>query len=235
MRVGSLFSGIGGIDLGLERAGMKIAWQVEIDEWCRRVLAKHWPDVPKFGDIRDCGAHNLSPVDVLAGGFPCQPVSFAGFGLAQDDDRWLWPEYARLIRELRPRFVLVENVAALLHRGFGDVLSDLAAAGYDATWDCLRASEFGAHHERERVYLLAYPNEGDGEARMGYQRDWARSLFEEGYRERDALWLQTPCARRRVDDGIPHRLYESRVGGLGNAVVPQIVEWIGRRIMAVEA
>src|SRR6202022_669443 len=118
---------------------------------------KHRPDIPNLGDIR--GVTRFPPADVLAGGFPCQPVSHAGLGLVQADDRWLWPEFARTIRLVRPRYVLVENVSALLFRGMGDVLRDLATEGFDAEWAVLRASDFGAPHERERVYIVAYPNQ----------------------------------------------------------------------------
>src|SRR3990167_4185679 len=113
MRVGSLFSGLGGIDLGLERAGMEIVWQVEIGEYEREVLAQHWPNARRYGDIRSVHGGDLAPVDLLCGGFPCQPVSNAGQKRAQLDERWLWPEMARLICELRPRYVLVENVPGL--------------------------------------------------------------------------------------------------------------------------
>jgi site-specific DNA-cytosine methylase len=120
---GSLFAGIGGMDLGLERAGLTCRWQVEIDPYCRKVLAKHWPDVPKLEDVRDAGAHNLQPVGLIAGGFPCQDISNAGKRAGIDGERsGLWSEYARIIRELRPRYVLVENVSALLARGFERVL-----------------------------------------------------------------------------------------------------------------
>jgi len=162
---GSLFAGIGGIDLGLERAGWACRWQVEIDPFCNRVLAKHWPDVPRYGDIRAIDWSGVERVDLLAGGFPCQPVSVAGKQLAQADERWLWPEFARAIRELRPRLVLVENVPGLLgaHGGFGDVLGDLAALGYDAEWDCIPAAAVGAPHLRYRVYVVAYARRGSGE------------------------------------------------------------------------
>ncbi len=122
MRFGELFAGIGGIGLGLERAGMEVRWHVEKDEYCRRVLAKHWPDVARYEDVKDVGAHNLEPVDLICGGFPCQPVSVAGKRKAQDDERWLWPEFSRILRELRPRYALMENVPGLLVRVFGDVL-----------------------------------------------------------------------------------------------------------------
>lgn len=157
---GSLFSGIGGIDLGLERTGMQCAWQVEIDGYATQVLQKHWPHVARFRDIRDCGACNLPPVDLVAGGFPCQPHSYAGKRQASADERNLWPEFARIIREIRPRWVLAENVVGLLSsedgQFFGGVLRDLAQSGYDAQWFCLRASDVGAPHQRERVFIVAY-------------------------------------------------------------------------------
>src|SRR5512139_2392629 len=99
LTVGSLFSGIGGLELGLERAGMAVRWQVEIDPYCRKVLAKHWPDVARYEDVRDVGRHNLEPVDLICGGFPCQPVSLAGKRMGDGDDRWLWPEFIRVVRE----------------------------------------------------------------------------------------------------------------------------------------
>jgi DNA (cytosine-5)-methyltransferase 1 len=157
VRFGSLFSGIGGIDLGLERAGFHVAWQVELDDHCNRVLSQHWPDVPRHRDVREVGAHNLNPVDLIAGGFPCQDISAAGKRVGIDGERsGLWREFARIIGELRPRYVLVENVSALLGRGMGRVLGDLAACGYDAEWDCIPAAAVGAPHIRDRVFVVAY-------------------------------------------------------------------------------
>jgi DNA (cytosine-5)-methyltransferase 1 len=165
---GSLFAGIGGLDLGLERAGMRCAWQVEIDDYATRVLANHWPDVPRFRDVRSVGVHNLPAVDLICGGFPCQDISSAGKRAGITGTRsGLWGEFARLIRELRPRYVLVENVAALLYvvrRGkriieqapIGCVLGELAALGYDAEWHCIPAAAVGAPHIRDRVFILAY-------------------------------------------------------------------------------
>lgn len=115
LTVGSLFAGIGGFDLGLERAGFKTKWQVEIDEWCRQVLTKHWPEVPKYADIKECGRHNLAPVDLICGGFPCQPFSVAGQRRGTEDDRHLWPEMLRVIKEIRPSWVIGENVAGLVN------------------------------------------------------------------------------------------------------------------------
>ena len=158
--IGSLFSGIGGLELGLEWAGLgRVTWQVEKDEYCRQILAKHWPDAVRHADVRAVGAHNLSRVDVLCGGFPCQDISIAGKGAGLSGARsGLWSEYARLVRELRPRIVVVENVAALVVRGLDRVLCDLAACGYDAIWFPLRASDVGAPHLRERLFIVAYPH-----------------------------------------------------------------------------
>jgi DNA (cytosine-5)-methyltransferase 1 len=157
---GSLFSGIGGLDLGLERAGWTCRWQVENDPFCQRVLARHWPDVARYGDIVALDPERLAPVDLVCGGFPCQPVSVAGKRLAQADARWLWPEFSRVVRALRPRLVLLENVPGLLHaddgRAMGQVLGDLAASGYDAEWDCVGAADVGAPHQRARVWIIAH-------------------------------------------------------------------------------
>ncbi len=157
MRVGSLFAGIGGFDLGLERAGFDIAWQVEIDPYCQRVLAKHWPTVQRYGDIRAVDWQSVEPVDLLCGGFPCQDISLAGKGAGLSGERsGLWFEYAKAIDALKPRYVLIENVAALRSRGLDQVLGSLAALGYDAEWHCVPASAVGAPHRRDRVWIVAY-------------------------------------------------------------------------------
>jgi len=159
--VGSLFSGIGGLDLGLERARMQIRWQVEIDDYCTKVLEKHWPGVARFRDVRECGRQNLEPVDLICGGFPCQDVSLAGKQAGLKGTRTtLWSEFARIIGDLRPQWVLAENVPGLLSsdagRFFGAVLRDLAACGYNAEWDCISAAAFGAPHRRDRVWIVAH-------------------------------------------------------------------------------
>ncbi len=163
LRVLDLFSGIGGFSLGLERAGgFETVAFCEIEPFCRRVLAKHWPGVKQYDDVRNLTADTLwsdgIAVDVICGGFPCQDISLAGKGAGLAGERsGLWAEYARLIRELRPKFVIVENVAALLSRGLADVLRDLAALGYDAEWHCIPASAIGAPHRRDRLWIVAYP------------------------------------------------------------------------------
>jgi DNA (cytosine-5)-methyltransferase 1 len=278
MIVGSLFSGIGGFDLGLERAGMRTAWFCEQDEFCQRVLAKHWPGVPCYGDIRELSGDAVGPVDVLCGGFPCSDISLTGHGAGLSGARsGLWTEYARLIGELRPRYVIVENVAALRSRGLGSVLGEMAALGYDAEWDCVPASAIGAPHRRDRIWLVAYPSSERGRARLREvgAREEAGALHEpepcdsgsaggagdvanadrfgrsEGLqlttrteqrpRARDAEWAGPGAwaspwpaepAIRRVVDGLPDRL--DRCHALGNALVPQIAEWIGHRIMSYE-
>jgi len=158
MKVGSLFSGIGGFDLGLERAGFEIAWQAENDPYCAAVLAKHWPNIRRFGDVRKIEGRRLGKVDLLCGGFPCQDVSQAGkrdVGIAGRRSG-LWGEYARLIRELRPKIVLVENVTGLAVRGLDRVLGDLASLGFDAEWECFAAAHLGAPHLRRRLFILAW-------------------------------------------------------------------------------
>ena len=206
MNVGSLFAGIGGFDLGFERAGMRVAWQVELDPYCRAVLARHFPDAARFEDVREVGAGSLEAVDLICGGFPCQDLSSAGRGAGIDGARsGLWSEFARIVRELRPGYVVVENVPALLtgkgkrwDRGpIGRVLGDLAEVGYDAEWACLSAREFGAPHLRKRVWIVAYPAR-DAEAgaaaepraerqraRTGGQRSGAAKLADADRRGRE--------------------------------------------------
>lgn len=161
MKIGSLFSGIGGLELGLEWSGLgHTAWQVEQDRNCLHWLAEHWPSAQRHTDVRTVGAHNLSPVDVICGGFPCQDISYAGKGAGLDGHRsGLWYEFARIVGELGPGYVVVENVAALFTRGIDQVLGTLADIGYDAEWSTLRASDVGAPHRRERVFIIAWRRE----------------------------------------------------------------------------
>lgn len=153
---GSLFAGIGGFDLGLERAGWSPRWQVEIDERCRQVLAKHWPSVDRFVDVHFVGRDQLAPVDLIAGGFPCQDLSPAGKRVGLSGARsGLWREFRRILGELRPRFALIENVHATWRRWLPVVRSDLAALRYRSLPIRLRASDFGAPHQRARVFVVA--------------------------------------------------------------------------------
>lgn len=325
MKFLSLFAGIGGFDLGLERAGMACVGQVEIDPWCRKVLEKHWPKVPRHDDVKTFTKEaweGWETPDVVCGGYPCQPFSFAGSRAGESDPRHLWPEFARVLRGLRPRYALLENVAGHLSLGFEHVLGDLAALGYDAEWAVFPASAFGAWHKRDRLFVVAYaygerrrkkPITGEerqnsplarddgkeesmadatGERRRearGLQRERTeeraaggskaidaadangigreRSAAEhgEGRRKKSArsggvpdadnpgreeqlraftkpekhfaaqcrgFWSVEPDVGR-VADGVPRRV--DRLRGLGNAIVPQVAEYVGRCVMEMEA
>lgn len=159
MRLGSLCTGYGGLDLGAELAfgPLEHVWHAEVDPDASTVLAAHWPDVPNLGDLTAVDWTRVEPVDVLTAGYPCQPLSLAGQRQGMEDERWIWDDIARAIRVLRPRLVVLENVAGHLSLGFGRVLGDLAAAGFDAEWGCVRASDVGAAHRRERVFIVAWP------------------------------------------------------------------------------
>jgi DNA (cytosine-5)-methyltransferase 1 len=231
MRFGSLFSGIGGLDLGLERAGMECAWQVEIDEYCQRVLTKHWPNVPKFRDVRECGA--LPAVDIIAGGDPCQENSGArqSTGLTQSS---LGNEFIRIVAKCRPRLVLRENPSSVRPDApwpWWRFRQELERLGYAVLPFRLRACCVGADHRRERLFLLA---ELSDSMRQRLQGDVIG--FLEGKRRSKGLehtakqnWRDAPpriCGRV---DRVPNRI--QRTKALGNAVVPQCAELIGRMIM----
>lgn len=314
LTIGSLFSGIGGLELGLERAGLgPVLWQCEIDPYCRRVLARHWPDTRRYEDVRRIT--DSARVDLVCGGFPCQPVSVAGARLAQDDPRWLWPEFARILGTVEPSIVVAENVLGLRTAGLRDVLADLADLGFDVEWSCLAAGDVGAPHRRRRVFIVAtHPDridvreqpgwlsracgalrtalaDIDGEERSVADTEGERSdawrLSERAQASQpntpigagnapdsdrdgqqqpqgafgsvrgwasDSGWRDAPPAIRGVDDGLPEGLDPSsphdpggegeardveapdgwRVAALGNAVVPQVAEVIGRAIMATQ-
>lgn len=230
MKVGSLFSGIGGLDLGLERAGMTVAWQSEIDPYASRVLAKHWPTVPNLGDITTIDWSTVEPVDLICGGYPCQPFSNYGVRRGEHDPRHLWPWVADAIRVLRPRFALLENVAGHLSLGFGRVLGDLAEIGFDAEWDILPAGVFGAPHIRDRVFIVGR-NTNRGHVGAFGQLPIFRGVEQNANTSRggEGSWWTTEPDVGRVADGVPHRM--DRLHALGNAVVPQVAEFVGRRIM----
>jgi DNA (cytosine-5)-methyltransferase 1 len=236
MRVLDLFSGIGGFSLGLERAGMRTVAFCEIDPHCATVLGAHWPHVPVFRDVTSLTA-SRGFADVICGGFPCQDISVAnvvGKGIAGSRSG-LWSHYARLIDEIRPLYVIVENVAALLDRGIGKVLGDLAEIGYDAEWHCIPASAIGAPHRRDRIWIVAYPS-GKGwkgfEPRDGILGRAVEALAKHGDTFADSRRaLDGDFDGLRIGDGLSVAMERRRLHGLGNAVVPQIPEIIGRAIM----
>ena len=237
MTFGSLFSGVGGLDLGLERAGLRCVWQVEKDEFCQKVLAKHWPNVKRWDDVATFTGEGFARPDVICGGFPCQDVSVAGKREGITGKRsGLWSEFSRIIRILQPRFVAVENVSALLGRGLGRVLGDLAACGYDAEWDCLPAAAFGAHHIRDRIFIIAKSSNADSMRSQGQwptkAESWSREQFERLLQTETRL--SVPAGKTGgISDGVSGRV--DRLRALGNAVVPQVAEWIGRRLMQVDS
>lgn len=284
MRVLDLFSGIGGFSLGLERAGgFKTVAFCEIDPYCRAVLRKHWPNVPQFDDIRKLTAADIEePIDLICGGYPCQPFSVAGNRLGAADDRHLWPEYFRLIQELRPTWVVGENVVGHIGMGLDGVLSDLEGAGYSVRTFVIPAVAVDAKHRRERTWVVAHSERkrsSTGAARQPWgtlhninrdgsqkERGWVeleswtpcdgktladsdgaglQGRFCEVLRQCEGerpfgscdpsgfgcAWLPEPAVGR-VAHGIPNRV--DRLRCLGNSIVPQIPEIIGRAIMQAE-
>lgn len=222
LKVLDLFSGIGGFSLGLERAGMRTVAFCEIDPYCQRVLRKHWPDVPIYDDIRtlpriDC--------DLVCGGFPCQPFSSASRGRRSGtaDDRYLWPEMARVIAESRPTWVIGENVDEFADMALEVVAADLGSLGYEVWPAVIPALAVDAPHLRERLFFVGHAD-CDGQP-TGPEHDEASGLPE---LEPADEWPPY-TADLRMDDGFSHRL--ERLRALGNAVVPQIPELIGRAIM----
>lgn len=229
MNVLDLFSGIGGFSLGLERAGMRTVAFCEIDPHARKVLRKHWPDVPVFKDVTTLSKSDINEqIDILAGGFPCQDISTAGRGAGLSGSRsGLWFQFHRLIKEVQPRYAVIENVGALRSRGLEQVLWSLTEIGYDAEWHCIPASALGAPHQRDRIWIVAYPNGTYSEGRCLSSRVYAQYA--------DAVsagWWEVEPSVGRVANGLPGQSH--RLKQLGNAVVPQIPELIGRAIMEQE-
>ncbi len=235
---GSLFTGVGGLDLALEAVGFgPPAWQVENDSFCRSILSKRWPGTTRFADVRDAGAHNLAPVRIIAGGPPCQPVSVAGLGEAQSDERWLWPEFARIVGELRPEYVFVENVSGLLTAGhgsaFGEVLGSLASLGFAAEWGCFRASDVGAPHRRERVFLLAYSDHERRAAQQERRESEERRRAVDGSQSRDVAHADRARLRPEEEREGCTGVRTARGSGAGRppqSAVGRVSDGISRRL-----
>lgn len=291
MKVLDLFSGIGGFSLGLERAGMETVAFCEIEKFPQQVLRKHWPEVPIYDDIKTLTAERLKKdgigtIDVICGGFPCQPFSVAGQRRGKEDNRDLWPEMFRLIKECRPTWVIGENVAGFVDMAFERTATDLESEEYEVQPFIIPACAVGAPHRRDRIWIVAYSNsqrcrqggnyrqerhvqneckrnnkEGKSERKrweFGACKDGAvfpNSTSKRSQRQgqfKQPMHSETYCNGKtskfehvsiegewkiespicRDDNGIPHRM--DRIKSLGNAVVPQIPEIIGRAIMSIE-
>lgn len=282
LTVGSLFAGVGGFDLGLEWASMKILWRVEKEDFCLKVLERHWPRSKRYSDIKEVNTNELETVDLICGGFPCQPFSIAGKQRGKEDDRYLWPEMLRIIAGLKPRWVIGENVANFQRMGLDDAISDLESIGY-TTWPVIiPACALGAWHRRDRVFIIAHSNRDRCDSGGDYKRkrpiqsheewnsekghqEWNRGEYDsrkickdvsnpdsfgksqqEGCQQDQRRWISN-CGQEsisgweywaaepgvgRVANGIPDRM--DRIRAIGNAVVPQIVEVIGRYIIEIE-
>ena len=253
LTIGSLFSGIGGMDIGFERAGFTIRWMCEIDPFCRRVLRKHWPEVPIYEDVRSLRGSSIEHPGVLTGGFPCTDISVAGAGAGLDgDDSRLWWEMARLCREVRPRYVVLENSPMLTTRGLPAILGFFSEVGYDAEWTVISAAALGAPHLRERLFVVAYPDRQRQQQPEGvFSEEWRRARDgcpSRALRDADGTsanaYAETCSSRQttgessgwaaepdvaRVAHGVPLALDRRR--GLGNAVVPQVAEYVARCIL----
>jgi len=238
LKVLDLFSGIGGFSLGLERTGgFETVAFCEIEEFPRRVLAKHWPGVPIHRDVRELRAEHVGAVDVICGGFPCQDISLAGEGAGIQGERsGLWREYARLIGEIRPQYVIVENVAALLGRGLDVVLGDLATLRYDAEWRPVFGIDCGLPQVGQRIWLVATPERAGREGRFEYLSTLGFEGTPPGQRRHAALSerraLDAYFIGLRAIDGLSVEMERRRLRGLGNAVYPQVPELIGKAILA---
>lgn len=251
---GSLFSGIGGIDLACEWAGMEVIWQCEKDPYCQKVLKKHWPEVKMYDDIHEIHRDNTLSPDVIVGGFPCQPFSVAGKRRGKEDDRDLWPEMFRVIQELKPRWVVGENVANFVRMELERTLLNLEGEGYETQSFIIPACGVGALHRRERFFVVA---NAEGAERQRTRHSWSRwdgftnhrcyvpdtegTRFEkwassrrdawQGSEPLEGIWESEPDVGR-VATGIPRRV--DRLRALGNAVVPQQIYPIMKSIAQIE-
>lgn len=233
-----LFAGIGGITLAAEWAGIETIAFCEQNEFCQKVISKNFPDRPIYDDVCTLTKDRLvadgvieenGTVDIISGGYPCQPFSLAGKQLGDGDERYLWGEFFRLVQELRPTWVVGENVYGHVNNGMPVVISDLESEGYEVRAVVLQAADVGAPHKRERVFVVAcHPHrqsvlqEDQTVSTFRSERQAWQSLTWKHWREFSELhWSVPEPGIRGMDDGIPRELDKSRLIALGNAVVPQ--------------
>ena len=240
MKVLDLFSGIGGFSLGLHRAGMETVAFCEIEKYPQKVLNKNFPGIPIYDDIRQLTRERLAgdgigSIDLICGGFPCQPFSQAGHRKGEEDDRHLWPEYFRLIQEIRPRWVIGENVVGIKSLGLKSIVSDLEGGGYSVQCFDISADSIGLPTLERHVWIIASPN------RIGQQGVVSQTIpgipsfswkFQRSDKRDFSRWAIPSARVCRVGERVPSRV--DRLKGLGNAVVPQIPEIIGRYIMEID-
>lgn len=226
-----LFSGIGGFALACRWAGVETIGFAEIDDYASRVLAKNFPGVPNYGDVRN--VPGSAAAWLVTGGFPCQPFSYSGEQRGTDDDRYLWPEMAEIVKHVRPTWLLAENVLGIVNMGIDQIFDDLAHIGYSATALVIPALAVDARHRRDRVWIVGHSS-GSGFGRLDWWRTGAQS--ENGHSElvsleRFAEW-PAESSLRRVAHGIPNRM--DRIRGLGNAIVPQVAYQLIQMMIAAE-
>jgi DNA (cytosine-5)-methyltransferase 1 len=232
-----LFSGIGGFSLAASwTGGIKTVMFCENEPYCQKVLKKHWPDIPIHDDIRTLRGEDVGTVDIVCGGFPCQPFSCAGKRRGKEDDRYLWPEMFRVIQETKPTWVVGENVAGLIYLALEDCFIDLEGAGYEVQPFIIPACGVGAPHRRDRVWIIANTQSNTMEKqKMVGQRDHLRQIQKQSGRMGGAQWSawtdnQPPMVG--MDDGVPDWVDRSKA--LGNAIVPQVVYPVFQAIVDIE-
>lgn len=250
MKVGSLFSGGGLGDFGFMAAGMEITWQVEIDEYCQKILALRYPESKKYRDIKNLKGADLEPVDIITGGFPCQPFSNAGAKMGKSDDRHLWPEMFRIIQEVKPRWVVGENVPGFVNMALDDVCADLESSGYETKTLIFPAHALGAWHRRERVWIVGHAGLFGSQEYEKQTAGIKQSSKDVAYSERTKQprkwgtawkwrnefgcggWWSTEPAVGRVAHGVTDRVHRLKM--LGNGQVPACTYVIGKMIIEIE-
>ena len=233
LRTLDLFSGVGGMSLAMERAGCKTVQFVEQDEYCREILRRHWPDVAQHDDIK---TFQGCEADIITAGWPCQPHSVAGRRQGKSDERNLWPETMRVIRAVRPRYFLGENVPGIVSTMLDECIDDLEAENYEVWPMLVPAYLFGASHRRERLFIVAYDSgqRVEGLWTQGIKKPRALDAALLSIRHCDGQWKVEPDFRR-IDDGLSNRMDRTpRLKALGNSVYVPLIEQIGRAIIASE-